>query len=179
MDQPPSTNSPAVRHSENRIRIVFYASVVLVGVMFSACAYDAYDRFGRSSDLVRLLAGEEGIEIQSVVIEGQSELITLDDPVALKYLMDALRGASHGKRTERFGSSYSASIDFGRRYTELAHIDAPDGMDGVNVAPLTSFVNDDPDYRWVPFRKPIPPELEKTLAQMREPGRRKRQRTQR
>src|SRR5438132_14270970 len=100
----------SVRLCTTRIVCIVLVSSVLAVILLACWIL----RFDQSRDFEHLLAGNEGVEIASLTLEGQGQKIILDDEVTLKYLTHSFRGASKNgyDRNRQQGYTYYAYIHF-------------------------------------------------------------------
>jgi hypothetical protein len=115
----------------------------------------------------RLLAGDNNVELSSLVIEGQGRRIFLNDPAATRYLAKAFRSASQGW-PHKFGTSYIVKVTFVSGGSVEIGLDVPAEEGGVTITSALG-VDADPTYYWVELPEPMPAALSAALGRMRMP----------
>lgn len=120
--------------------------------------------------LDKLLAGENGIELVSVTIVGQSLEMVLKDPEIIQYLKQSFGAASkegYVPKNKKQGLTYRALLKHSAGVITVG-FSAPEDPDGFQIAyPWDSLFGGDPIYYFVPLPEPRPPIISDVIAKMK------------
>jgi hypothetical protein len=133
------------------------------------CAIGLVGYWGASSPVPRqewewLLAGDEKVQVASLVIQVHGGQIVLDDPASAGYWTKAFRSAS--QESYRLGASYYATVTFASGGSVEVGLYLSDGGDDVTVSSaLGTFA--DPSYYRIQLNQPMPEPVAAALRQLR------------
>jgi len=112
--------------------------------------------------LEQLLAGDHGIQIESIVLTGPGERIVIDDPADAKYFTAAFRSAKRGP--PKLGLSFAAQVHLTSGGSAKCYIYLPNEEGFITVSqPVTGIVDDPLTYYRVDLPEPVPEPLAKLL----------------
>jgi hypothetical protein len=108
----------------------------------------------------QLLKGDNGIKVKTIKIVGLREEILIDDPAVIKYITNAICGATEITDTgwER-GYSYTAIFTFSSGASIKVGWSTPDNKDRDGMMVNFPYGGDPPIEFWAPFKKAKPPEV--------------------
>jgi hypothetical protein len=145
-------------------KLVLVVVIICASVLISTIGFDCFLNTKRDPALIRLLHGDEKLEIAEIAFDGQQQHLDLRDLESVKYLSAAMRQWS-GNKTE-YGTSYYGIITFTNGETAQVGILLPVKLNVLTVSYQASFW-DDAAYYSIELKEPIPRELSRALTLLR------------